>query len=290
MKLQMDQLPLVSVIIPCFKQAHYLDHAIRSVLAQTYRRYEIIVVDDGSPDNTSGVAARYAGVRCLRQQNSGLSAARNAGLHASEGDYVVFLDADDCLLPDALETGAKNLDALPECAFVYGFCTLIDHNGSPLPTPHQTAIEQNHYRTLLEGNYIWTPGTAMFRRSILTRLAGFDTLLVNGCEDWDIYIRIAKFYSIHCHSQVMLQYRKHSASMSGNRYRMFQAINDVYRKHLREVKDDSELRELCRSRISPLYCFILQWPLVSRITMAVRLRTRLRAFRSSLQSIREEGR
>jgi glycosyltransferase involved in cell wall biosynthesis len=82
----MNDAPLVSVIIPCYRQAHYLDDAIQSVLAQTYRHFELIVIDDGSPDNTSEVAARYDGVKCIRQRNLGLSTARNTGLQASVGE------------------------------------------------------------------------------------------------------------------------------------------------------------------------------------------------------------
>src|ERR671911_2120937 len=112
---------LVSVVIPCYNQAHFLGEAIESVLAQSYPRFEIIVVDDGSTDDTSKVAARYPGVRYVYQNNQGVSAARNSGLARSEGEYVVFLDADDRLLPEALETGLKCLEARPECAFVSGY-------------------------------------------------------------------------------------------------------------------------------------------------------------------------
>jgi glycosyltransferase involved in cell wall biosynthesis len=95
--------PLVSVVIPCYNQAHFLGEAIESVLAQTYRHYEIIVVDDGSPDTTSKVTSSYPAVRYLRQSNAGLSAARNAGMNVSRGQFLVFLDADDRLLEDALQ-------------------------------------------------------------------------------------------------------------------------------------------------------------------------------------------
>src|SRR5919107_192619 len=104
---------LVSVVIPCYNQAHFLSEAIESVLAQTYPYFEIIVVDDGSTDNTSEVAGRYSGVRCIRQDNQGLSGARNSGLRHSKGEYLVFLDADDRLLPQALEVGLECLRAYP---------------------------------------------------------------------------------------------------------------------------------------------------------------------------------
>src|ERR687894_2072239 len=98
---------LVTVVIPCYNQAHFLGEAIESVLSQTYPHFEIVVVDDGSTDNTSEVASGYPPdkVRLIRQENKGLSAARNAGLGRSGGEYVVFLDSDDRLLAEALEVG-----------------------------------------------------------------------------------------------------------------------------------------------------------------------------------------
>src|ERR687885_795015 len=111
---------VVSVVIPCYNQAHFLGEAIESVLAQSYPHFEIVVVDDGSTDNTSEVAARYPGVRCIRQNNQGVAAARNTGIRESNGSYLVFLDADDRLLPEALEVGLEQLKVHPECAFVSG--------------------------------------------------------------------------------------------------------------------------------------------------------------------------
>ena len=91
--------PLVSVIIPCYRQAHFLADALRSAVAQTHRPLEIIVVDDGSPDDVAAVTAQFPTVRLVRQPNRGLAAARNAGLRASSGDYVAFLDDDDTFFP-----------------------------------------------------------------------------------------------------------------------------------------------------------------------------------------------
>src|SRR5215212_9338337 len=121
---------LVSVIIPCYNQAHFLGEAIESVLSQSYKNFEIIVVDDGSSDNTSEVASSYEEVRLVRQENRGLSAARNAGITHSEGEYLVFLDADDRLLPKALEAGLECFEAHPECALVAGHSKFIRADGS----------------------------------------------------------------------------------------------------------------------------------------------------------------
>src|SRR5215208_7052146 len=122
---------LVSVVIPCYNQAHFLGEAIESVLAQSYKDFEIVVVDDGSPDDTSEVASRYEEVRLIRQKNSGLAGARNRGLAEAEGAYVVFLDSDDRLMPEALEVGVRELASHPECAFVCGTLTYISVEGVP---------------------------------------------------------------------------------------------------------------------------------------------------------------
>ncbi|PYL19270.1 MAG: hypothetical protein DMF41_10205, partial [Verrucomicrobia bacterium] len=107
--------PLVSVVIPCYDQAHFLSEAIESVLAQTYPHFELVVVDDGSNDNTAAVVNRYPGIRYFRQENQGLAAARNAGLRQTMGEYLVFLDSDDRLLPSALEAGLRCFRENPAC-------------------------------------------------------------------------------------------------------------------------------------------------------------------------------
>src|SRR5215212_9805350 len=111
---------LVSIIIPCYNQAYFLGEAIDSILAQGYPHFEIVVVDDGSTDNTAEVAARYLEVRCIRQDNRGQASARNTGLHQSRGSYLVFLDADDRLLPSALQEHLECMKEHPERAFVSG--------------------------------------------------------------------------------------------------------------------------------------------------------------------------
>src|ERR1700736_5280277 len=92
--------PLVSVVVPCYNQAHFLRDVIESVLAQTYPHVELVVVDDGSPDNTTDVVADYPILRCVRQENRGVAEARNTGFRASNGEFVLFIDADDRLTPN----------------------------------------------------------------------------------------------------------------------------------------------------------------------------------------------
>jgi glycosyltransferase involved in cell wall biosynthesis len=205
---------LVSVIIPCYNQAQFLGEAIESVLAQSYEPLEIIVIDDGSSDNTAEVARRYPAAKYFHQKNAGRSAARNAGLRRSRGELVVFLDADDRLLPAALDTGVQCLEKHAECAFVSGHCRVIDSTGTVLAEPRQRVVEREHYLQLLRGgNYIWCPATVVYRRRVFDFVHGFDPSLV-PVEDYDVYLRVTKDFAAHCHGEVVAEYRQHSGNTS----------------------------------------------------------------------------
>lgn len=204
---------LVSVIIPCYNQAYFLGEAIESVLAQTYPNFEIILVDDGSTDNTAAVTARYPVVRYVRQENQGTAAARNRGFQESAGSYLVFLDADDRLLPEAFETGLNCLNAHPECGLVFGLCKFIAHDGSFLLTPQPPPRQGVDYVAMLRRCLINHPAQVLCRRAVFDSTIAFDTSLV-VCSDYDFYLRVARSWPIYCHHSVVSEYRQHSANRS----------------------------------------------------------------------------
>ena len=219
---------LVSVVIPCYNQANFLAEALESVLAQTYARVEVIVVNDGSTDDTVAVASRYERVRCISQLNGGQGAARNEGLKHATGEYVLFLDSDDRLLPHALEIGVACLTPRPGCAFAAGRCVYIGPEGGRRRTTYLPVIDRNHYLNLLITNCIWTPGAALFRTAVVRRLGGFKTT-VSGAEDYDLYLRIARNHRIWCHGNVVVEYRQHGTNFSRNPGLMLQSTLDVIR-------------------------------------------------------------
>ena len=223
----MNSLP-VSVVIPCFNQGRFLADALDSVFAQSERPSEIVVVDDGSTDDTSAVAARYPGVTLVRQPNRGLAAARNAGVTATMGEFLVFLDADDRLRPDALVIGRRELEADPSCAFVYGHCERIDERGRPLPTGPPLQVTGDHYEALLYRNYIWTPAVVMFRRSSCGAALRFNSA-VDAAADLELYLRLTRRLRVCAHTQVVADYRLHRWSMSRNTPAMLAATMRVLR-------------------------------------------------------------
>jgi glycosyltransferase involved in cell wall biosynthesis len=236
-----QEFSLVSVIIPCHNQAHFLGDAIESVLAQSYPNFEIIVVDDGSTDNTSEVAARYPGVQCIRQTNQRQAAARNTGLRHSGGNYLVFLDADDRLLPEALERGLACFEAHPECAMVAGHYRRIGADGLVLEEPPRQRVTVEYYTEFLRRNCIAVPGAVMYRRSVFEKVGDFDSEMV-PCEDYDLYLRIARQLPIHCHEQVVAEYRQHGANVTSNPALMLQAALAALRSQWLHVQGNPTYR------------------------------------------------
>lgn len=238
----------VSVIIPCYNQGRFLHQALASVSAQTTPPDEIIVVDDGSTDDSAAVASRHAGVRLIRQANQGLSGARNAGMAASLGDYLVFLDADDRLLPDAIRAGRSALDQSPSCAFSYGRFRWITEGGSPIAEPFSLRRQHaNAYEALLEGNFIGMHATVMYRRAILVEAGGFDTRL-RCCEDYDVYLRIARNHPVCGHEETIAEYRLNPRSLSRDSARMLETVLKVLDSQEPNASDRAERRALMMGR------------------------------------------
>jgi glycosyltransferase involved in cell wall biosynthesis len=222
---------IVSVVIPCFNQAHFLPEAIESVLGQTYADVEIVVVDDGSTDNTAAVVARYPTVRYVRQENAGAAAARNTGLRLTNGDLLTFLDADDFLSRDALAVGVRALEDHPEVAFVFGYATFLMEDGTEPSVPYRPTFTDDYYARLLAGCPIGAPGSVMCRRSVFSVVGPFDRDL-RHLEDYDFYYRVAREYPIHCHGDTVVTYRRHgtNATSSGGRAALRDAMIVVGRQ------------------------------------------------------------
>jgi glycosyltransferase involved in cell wall biosynthesis len=218
----------VSIVIPCHNHAKFLGDAIRSIEAGR-RTTEVIVVDDGSTDGSWKVAALF-GVACVRQPNQGLAAARNAGLARAAGRYVIFLDADDRLLPNAIDCGARALDERPACAMAFGRSVMIGSDGQQLPTTFPAPIERDHQAALLRRNMIWMPAAAIFRRDALAELGGFAAGF-DAAADYELYLRLTERWPAHDHGTLVAEYRRHAGNMSGNASRMLRETLTVMRRH-----------------------------------------------------------
>jgi glycosyltransferase involved in cell wall biosynthesis len=225
--------PLVSIVIPCFNQGRFLGDAIQSACRQSHPNVEVLVVDDGSTDDTARVAAAHPGAIYRRQPNAGTAAARNHGLRVSRGEFIVFLDADDRLLPDAIAHGLEYLVAHADAAFVTGHVRLIDEAGAPGVVPAQDH-EPAGYAALLRWNYIWTPGVVTYRRSVVDAAGGFDPS-AGGSADIELNLRLARRLPIGCHHRVTLEYRQHGANMTRDPAHMLRSAVLVRRRERRHA-------------------------------------------------------
>lgn len=204
---------LISVIVPCYNQARFLREAIDSLLAQTYSDWEAIIVDDGSPDDAALVASELVGrappgqIRLLRQPNAGLASARNSGVRAARGTYILPLDSDDAIAPEMLATTAQVLDARPEVGFVY---TDVQRFGED----HSLLRTRPYSRDHLRFDCLMLPMT-LFRRSAWAQVGGFRSdMAIHGYEDWDFWLRLAAAGWEGAHiARTLVRYRRVGGSM-----------------------------------------------------------------------------
>jgi hypothetical protein len=215
-------MPRVSVIIPLYNLRDFIAEAIESVLAQTVPAadVEIIVVDDGSTDGGGGVAKGYEPrVRCLAQENRGLSAARNSGIRAAHAPLLTFLDADDRLRPAKLAAQLDVFAAAPEIGATYtGYC-YVDADGTPLPDRGWPRQEGDLLAALLLGNLV-PPHAVMVRSALVDQAGGFDETLTS-VEDWDLWLRISRNgCRWACIDRPLAEYRVRPDAMHQNPGRM----------------------------------------------------------------------
>jgi glycosyltransferase involved in cell wall biosynthesis len=238
-----SMLPLVSVIIPCFRQAHFLGAALRSVLSQSYANIQPIVVNDGSDDDTDQVVMRFGDRICyLKQCNKGLPAARNTGIANAEGMYLLFLDADDCLHPDAISCLVEAARGREEVLCVMGN-RCFEHDGDfESPTVQMPPCVLPLGPQLLQRNF-GPPHCYLSSRLMVLRCGCFDTnIKLYGCEDWDLWLRLlfdgAQITPVY---KAGAYYRQHSISMSKNVARMEQSRAEVFRRNIRRLADSQDV-------------------------------------------------
>lgn len=217
----------ITVVIPCYKYAHYLKECVDSVKNQTYPVNEIIVVNDGSPDNTSDVA-RELGVILVEKQNGGLSSARNAGIKIATSDYIMCLDADDKLVPGAIEEHMKLIVddmTIAQC----GLMEFGERHIVMVPNP-ETSLER-----VMQSNTIYC--NAVFSKKAWELSGGYDEseTMRLGYEDWEFWINLlSKGCHVKTSDMIALRYRCHSNNMTKetthpNRYKLYDYIYNKYK-------------------------------------------------------------
>ncbi|MBC8135448.1 MAG: glycosyltransferase [Fibrella sp.] len=240
--------PCVSVIIPTYKHRDLVLTTLDSVWSQTFTQYEVIVVNDGSPDDTEAVLKpliESGRIRYVVQANGGQASARNRGIAEAKGEFIALLDDDDLWLPDKLEWQVQAFRSHPEAAAVYGRAEAIDElgkdtvpigeDGKPLTLPWETPTGWV-YEAFLRQNWILSPGQCLIRRTALDALGEstpFDAAPeLRGCDDWDLWCRLAEAHTFLFQDRVALRYRFHSANASRDIFQMHRSTLFMCNKHL----------------------------------------------------------
>jgi len=219
--------PLVSVIIPAYNAGAFIAETLESALGQTYGHREIIVVDDGSTDDTEKRIKPYLGrIRYIRQENAGTACARNAGLLAARGDYIAFLDADDLWLPEKLQIQLQVAARHPESRMivcdgvVFGDVRVATERllkgplAARLDREPSGELIGNFYRDLIQRNAISCPAQTLVSRAVVERV-GLVMEGIQPCEDWEYHLRVSRDGPIALHRHALVRYRRLQTSVSG---------------------------------------------------------------------------
>lgn len=215
---------MVTIVIPCYNQAQYLEDAIKSALYQTHLQTEVLVVNDGSTDHTLSVALKYP-ITVITQPNRGLPGARNSGIRLARGEYIVCLDADDKLDDRYIELCLKEITT--NTGFVR---TGLKHFGEEhsILTPSLDTSKE----AFLVNNQAYPP--SMFPRKVWEAIGGYDETMTEGYEDWDFWARIVwAGYEVKTIQEPLFHYRKHGESMiTRSREKHDELTKYIKQKHL----------------------------------------------------------
>ncbi len=238
--------PRISVIVPAYNAARFVAEAVESILNQTLAPMEIVVVNDGSTDDTEAILRPYRErIHYIRQQNRGLPAARNRGIEESQGDLIAFLDADDVWLPGKLEKQWKCFQDHPAAGLVHSN-VLLWHDATGEKTPGYEGLRERTgwcYSKLFSRSAI-IPSATMVKRECLDRVGLFNESMRTS-EDYELFLRIARYYEFAYVDDPLILYRRHDSNMSKNSLLMW--TNDLFivRKAL---LDDPDLHRLVGRR------------------------------------------
>jgi glycosyltransferase involved in cell wall biosynthesis len=218
-------MPKVSIVIPAYNAMKYLPETIDSVLGQTFTDYEVIIVDDGSKDDTVQWASSIPDprFRVVAQANQGTPGARNTGITQSTGEYIAFLDADDLWAPTKLAEQAAVLDSNPSVGLVDTWTILVDQLGKPTGKLVASEAEGEVWKLLVEYDTVCGGSTVMLRRSCFERVGLFD-IMIKFAEDWDMWIRVSEFYHFAVVRKPLVSYRTSKSKNCSGMENDFRAI------------------------------------------------------------------
>ena len=235
----------VSVIIPAYNHGKYVSEALQSAFSQTFSNLEVLVVNDGSTDDTAEILrplVEAGKIRYFAQENRGQAAARNRGLSEARGEFIAFLDDDDRWPPDKLAWQVAHLNENPGLAAVAGTAEVVDETGRPLR--RTSCVGKITFENLFEASQMLSPGQCLFRSRCLNAVGGFDPAM-GDADDWDLYFRLARSWQFDMLDRISLYYRKHQGNASRNPSRMLRSSVAVVERNMAHAprRQQNKLRD-----------------------------------------------
>jgi len=230
--------PLVSVITPTFNRADFIEHAVNSVLKQTYSNFELFIVDDGSTDDTRkrlDNALEDPRVHYLYQPNQGQSVARNRGITESKGDFICFLDSDNAWFPNKLERSLLEFESFPEAHVVYGDNILIDEHSAEIGRDNMKRYSGRITHHLLKDNFV-SMNTTMTRRHCFDEMGGFNES-DRVAEDYEMWLRFSTKFEFRYMPELLGFYREMENQISSDKRQRFEGNERLLLKFLERYPD-----------------------------------------------------
>jgi len=249
----MENRPKVSIIIPCFNASATIGETLASIKKQTFKDFEVIVVNDGSTDDTNHILASHAeklksSLKIINQTNQGQTVAKNVGIRNSQGQFIAFLDSDDLWAPEKLEYQLAYMEPRPHLALCYTEGILINEKGDKIGVVNASSAHRGKcFDKLLVRNNI-VASSVLIKREILDMVGLFDEDF-KACENWDMWIRISKVSEIEYLARPLTYYRVHLTNMSKNVDKMYTYRLKIIDKHLPTKTRDPIILEKRRTAL-----------------------------------------
>ena len=251
-------MPTVSIILATYNRRHLLGRSVKSVLNQTYQDYELIIVDDGSTDDTEKVVQNFNSekIKYIKHpKNKGIPAARNTGIRLAEGDYIAFQDDDDEWMPEKLERQINAyINESPEVGVVYTQYNLIDIHNKPLPQLKVAQREGYIFGQLLNENHI-PPQTSLIRKECFSKVGMFDERFLR-MQDWELFLRISQHYRFKFIDEPLVTVYDQPGGQHEKFERIIASLKRVLDMYYSQIKQDRKTLAKYYYRIANLSCTI----------------------------------
>lgn len=225
---------VVTIVLPAYNASEYLRETINSVLCQTFQDFELLVIDDGSTDNTTDIVndfcQRDSRIRLISQNNQGVSVARNTGINMAQGEFIAFIDSDDLWLPNKLAKHVQHLSANPNLGLSFARVEFMSFDGKPTGKYSNPRLVNIAAKNLYEENAAVTPSNAVIRRTAVEQVGGFDGEL-SGAADAELFLRLkCHGWQVEGIDEVLVLYRTSLGGMSSQLYKMEEDWNRLSQK------------------------------------------------------------